>query len=132
LKHFRGPAFNFKEEMRIFGDRFYVASRRRRKERFLGLIRQVKFYTGLSIPDMICKSDKKNFYPNLAELGPTKPTNRPFPVIRFEVDSPKHVSCSSNVKGHMLYGRDSKISVCDGQGWISITKGNVYEQINGS
>ena len=123
----RGDGFNFQEEMRIVGDRFYIGSRRRRKERFNGLIRQVKFYSGLSIQSVICNENQLN--PNLAEvpnrLSISRDTQVQVPLIRFEVDNPKHVACSSKVKGHMLYGRDSKISVCDGLGWISITKGRL-------
>lgn len=58
--------------MVIQGDRFYVASRRRRKERFLGMIRQIKLSPGMSIASLMCDHPSPHFDQNLAEERPSK------------------------------------------------------------
>ena len=62
----------FPNRMVIGGDRFYVASRRRKKERFLGMIRQIKLSPGMSIASLMCDHPSPHFDPNLAEERPTK------------------------------------------------------------
>ncbi len=72
----------FPNRMVIQGDRFYVASRRRRKERFLGMIRQIKLSPGMSIASLMCDHQSPHFDPNLAEERPTK-SKKEFRIYKF-------------------------------------------------
>ena len=75
----------FPNRMVIQGDRFYVASRRRRKERFLGMIRQIKLSPGMSIASLMCDHQSPHFDPNLAEERPTKSKKEFRPSIELLV-----------------------------------------------
>ena len=80
----------FPNRMVIQGDRFYVASRRRRKERFLGMIRQIKLSPGMSIASLMCDHQSPHFDPNLAEERPTKSKKEFRPSIELLVTVVKY------------------------------------------
>ena len=82
------------EQMTIQNDRIYVASRRRRRERFLGLIRQVKFGPGMSFQHIVCQND----YDHSLAQKLTKEANVPLPPLLFASDYQNQAMCSVQLK----------------------------------
>ena len=106
------------EQMKIQNDRIYISSRRRRRERFLGLIRQVKFGAGMSFQHIVCQND----YDHSLAQKVTKEANVPLPPALFSSDyHNRAMMCSVQLKGHLLYDIDSRLSVCDGTAWMKVT-----------
>lgn len=99
-------------------DRVYIASRRRRRERFLGLIRQIKFGPGMSYQSLVCQGDEYDH--QLADIKPKKATAGQLPPLLFSSDYNNNAICSIEARGHLLYEPDSSLSVCDGTGWLAI------------
>ena len=124
----------------VTNDRFYVASRRRRRERFLGLIRQIRFAPGISLEHQVwvffqlykskinpkgtlLKVCNEKFDHSLGEaVVPELVAKKSIPPVLFS--SGDRALCSTNIKGHLLYGIDHNLSVCDGRSWLEVTKPN--------
>ena len=53
---------------------------------------------------------------------PELATKKSMPPVLFS--SGDRALCSTNIKGHLLYGIDHNLSVCDGRTWLEVTKPN--------
>ncbi|XP_039274415.2 thrombospondin-type laminin G domain and EAR repeat-containing protein-like [Styela clava] len=106
-------------DLNIRKTRFYIGSRRQKRNRFTGTLRQIIFLPGADATNLICPSPN----PSLATVqqnlkADLRSGSHVVPVI-FQEEQP-YITCSRRHKGRLLYTSDSTLKVCDGEDFADI------------
>ncbi|XP_066478422.1 thrombospondin-type laminin G domain and EAR repeat-containing protein [Tiliqua scincoides] len=119
----------FPTSMTVTGSRFYVASRRRRKGFFTGLLRQLVLLPGSDATSQLCTGMNFNLavlsIPKILQDLPVKPAGNELLKYPYEADMKvtlgSRPSCTKSESGQFWFNAAQKgLYLCNGNEWISM------------
>nr|XP_039267469.1 thrombospondin-type laminin G domain and EAR repeat-containing protein-like isoform X1 [Styela clava] len=119
----------FPERLDTQNGHFYIASRRKKRNRFTGILRQLKLLAGSDASYYLCSTSpsKSSNYPGWIDNTVSKdPKNK---VIEFEEGNSRPQTCDTNNKGHFVYRPSTgQLEMCEGTRWKRLAIGNIAEE----
>uniref|UniRef100_F6ZSI5 Thrombospondin-like N-terminal domain-containing protein n=1 Tax=Ciona intestinalis TaxID=7719 RepID=F6ZSI5_CIOIN len=112
----------FPQRMSTRGARLHIASRRKKRGRFTGVLRQLKFIAGSDVTRHLCPTSSHTSYPDWFGVQVyTSKIMTSEATTKVVVDDDITMTCTSDNKGQLMYRKqDGDVTMCQEDKWMTI------------